>query len=90
MQHATTVGAAIGSRRTGSLRAATLALALAGVAVVGGGTAALVASSGGSLPGDAQQSAHPVRGWNAPALRVPVNPHSAPVAPIRGRAVKLP
>jgi hypothetical protein len=88
MQHATTVGAAIGTRRTGSLRTATLTLALAGVAVIGGGTAALVASSGGTLPGDAPQSAHAVRGWNSPAPSIAVNAHSRPIAPIRGRAFK--
>jgi hypothetical protein len=88
MQHATAVGGEIGTRRTGSLRAATLTLALAGVAVVGGGTAALVASSGGTPSGDAPQSAHAVRGWNSPTPSIPINAHSRPIAPIRGRAFK--
>ncbi len=87
MQNATTVGAPVGARRVGSLRTAALTIALATVAAVCGGTAVLVASSGGSVPGDAPQIAHPVRGWNTPGVQVPV--YAAPAA-VRGRAVRLP
>ena len=72
MQHATTAGARVGASRAGSLRATSLTLALAAVAVVGGGTAVLITTAGSSGAGDTPQNAHPVRGWNAPAVQAPV------------------
>ena len=89
MQNATTVGGRVGTSRAGALRTTALTLALAAVAVVGGGTAVLVATSDSSGPGDTPQNAHPVRGWNAPAVQAPVRVYSAP-GPVRGRAVRLP
>ena len=44
MQNATTAGARVGASRAGALRTTALTLALAAVAVVGGGTAVLVAT----------------------------------------------
>ena len=89
MQHATTVGARVGASRAGSLRATALTLALVAVAVVGGGTAVLITTADGSGAGDTPQNAHPVRGWNAPAVQAPVTVYSAP-GPVRGRTVRLP
>ena len=89
MQNATTVGARVGASRTGALRTTALTLALAAVAVVGGGTAVLITASDSSGPGDTPQNAHPVRGWNAPAAQPPVRAYSAP-GPVLGRAVPLP
>jgi hypothetical protein len=87
MQNATTVGARVDERSAGSLRTAALTLALAAVAIAGAGTTVLVTTSGGSGPGDTPQNAHPVRGWNTPAVQVPVRVYSPP-APVRGRAVQ--
>ena len=78
MQHATIAGARAGASRAGSLRATSLTLALAAVAVIGGGTAVLVTTAGSSGAGDTPQNAHPVRGWNAPAVQAPVRVYSAP------------
>ncbi len=89
MQNATTVGARVGASRAGALRTTALTLALAVVAVVGGGTAVLITASDSSGPGDTPQNAHPVRGWNAPAAQSPVRVYSAP-GPVLGRAVRLP
>jgi hypothetical protein len=89
MQHATTAGARAGTSRAGSVRAAALTVALAAVAVVGGGTAVLITTSGSGGPGDTPQNAHPVHGWNMPAARVPVAMYSAP-GPVLGRAVQPP
>ena len=89
MQHATTAGARAGASRAGSLRATSLTLALAAVAVIGGGTAVLVTTAGSSGAGDTPQNAHPVRGWNAPAVQAPVTVYSAP-GPVLGRAVQPP
>jgi hypothetical protein len=84
MQDATTARAGVGPSRAGALRTAAITVALTAVAVVGGGTAVLVTTSGDSGPGDTPQNAHPVRGWNGPAAQAPVTTYSAP-GPVRGR-----
>ena len=56
---------------------------------IGGGTAVLITTAGSSGAGDTPQNAHPVRGWNAPAVQAPVTVHSAP-GPVLGRAVQPP